>query len=54
MSFSIKLQEINLNVCEEYKTKREARGANRMERDDHESRALVALKFVSDVIVSAN
>ena len=24
MSFSIKLQEINLNVCEEYNTKREA------------------------------
>ena len=28
-SFSIKLQEINLYVCEEYKTKREARQSNR-------------------------
>ena len=28
LSFSIKLQEIKLNVCEEYKTEREARGSN--------------------------
>ena len=29
LSFSIKLQEINLYVCEEYKTEREARQSNR-------------------------
>ena len=29
LSFSIKLQEINLNLCEEYKTEREARPSNR-------------------------
>ena len=28
LNFSIKLQEINLNVCEEYKTEREARRSN--------------------------
>ena len=28
LSFSIKLQEINLNVCQEYKTEREARRSN--------------------------
>ena len=28
LSFSIKLQEINLNVCEEYKTEREALNDN--------------------------
>ena len=38
MSFSIKLQEINLYVCEEYKTEREARGPNRTELDDRISR----------------
>ena len=32
-SFRIKLQELNLNICEEYKTEREARGPNRIERD---------------------
>ena len=32
---SIELQEINLNVCEEYKTKHEAAGGpNRMKRDN--------------------
>ena len=30
-SLSIKLQEINLNICEEYKSEREARGPNRTE-----------------------
>ena len=34
LSFSIKLQGINLNICKEYKTEREARGPNRSERDD--------------------
>ena len=34
LSFIIKLQEININVCEEYETEREARGPNRTERDD--------------------
>ena len=29
MGFSIKLQEINLYVCEEYKTEREAQRLNR-------------------------
>ena len=28
LSFSIELQEININVCEEYKTEREARDEN--------------------------
>ena len=28
LSFSTKLQEINLNVCEEYKTESETRGPN--------------------------
>ena len=28
LSFSTKLQEINLNLCEKYKTKREARDDN--------------------------
>ena len=32
LSFSIKLQEINLNVCEEYKTECKARDPNRTER----------------------
>ena len=39
LSFSIKLQEINLHVCEEYKTEREARGFNRTERDDQVARS---------------
>ena len=30
LSFSIKLQEINLNVCEEYKTEREVQQSNRV------------------------
>ena len=34
LSFSIKLQGINLYVCEEYKSEREARDLNRTERDD--------------------
>ena len=32
LSFSIKLQQINLYVCEEYKTKREAQRSNISER----------------------
>ena len=32
--FSIKLQEINLNVYEEHKAEREAKGLNKTERDD--------------------
>ena len=31
LGFSIKLQEINLNVCEEYKTKREAQDPNKLD-----------------------
>ena len=38
LSFSIKLQEINLNVCEEYETEREARDLNRTKRDDRLAR----------------
>ena len=37
LSFSIKLQEINLYVCEEHKTEREARDPNRMEREERRS-----------------
>ena len=33
MSFSIKLQEMNLYVCEKYRTEREARESNRTERE---------------------
>ena len=33
LSFSIKLQEINLNVCEEHKTERETGGSNISERE---------------------
>ena len=42
-SFSIKLQEIILNVCEEYKTEREARQSEWIG-----TRALGALKFASE------
>ena len=42
LSFCIILQEINLNVCEEHKTEREAWGPNRSER---KAFALGALKF---------
>ena len=38
MSFSIKLQEINLYLCEEYKTEREAHGPDRTERKSYEGR----------------
>ena len=38
LSFSIKLQEINLNVCEGYKIERKARGPNKTERDDRIAR----------------
>ena len=54
MSFSIKLQKLNLNVCKKYYTERKAQGPNRTERDVQlfrsatiESRDLGALKFPS-------
>ena len=39
LSFSIKLQEINLHVCEEYKTEREAQRSNRAPKARSNSRA---------------
>ena len=33
-SFSIKLKDINSNVCEKYKIERKAQALNRTERDD--------------------
>ena len=45
LSFSIKLQEINLYVCGEYKTVHEARGPNRRELEARQSNR--ALKFAS-------
>ena len=33
LNFSMKLQEINLYVCEEYKTEREARHSDILERE---------------------
>ena len=41
MNFSIKLRELNLNVCEEYKTEREARGLNRTERGTRRSNIIL-------------
>ena len=48
LSFSIKLQEINLHVCEEYKTEREARGFNRTERDDQVARSNLLWEYASE------
>ena len=55
LSYSIKLQEINLNICQEYKTELDlARNPNKTECEARrskrtESHALGALKFASEV-----
>ena len=49
LTFRIKLQEINSNVCEEYKSEREARGPNRTVHEARRSNRapISALKLVS-------
>ena len=51
VSFSIKLQEIISNACEEFKTEREARGWNRAEREDRIALPGPAKKKIIDLLM---